>query len=52
LPAGAFVPGLGVRDTAWYSVIDDEWPRVKELLGARLAASGALTGADEARPVA
>jgi len=46
------VRGLGVRDTAWYSVVDDEWPRVKELLRARLAASGGLAGADQARPVA
>jgi RimJ/RimL family protein N-acetyltransferase len=46
------VRGLGVRDTAWYSVVDDEWPRVKELLRARLAASGGLSGGDEARPVA
>jgi hypothetical protein len=26
-----------VRDTAWYSVLDDEWPRVREGLRARLA---------------
>jgi RimJ/RimL family protein N-acetyltransferase len=25
------------RDSAWYSVIDDEWPAVKERLAARLA---------------
>ena len=30
------VPGVGVRDTAWYSVLDDEWPRVREGLLARL----------------
>ena len=30
------IPGLGVRDTAWYSVLDDEWPRVREGLLARL----------------
>ena len=30
------IPGLGVRDTAWYSVLDDEWPRVREGLRARL----------------
>jgi N-acetyltransferase len=31
------LPGLGVRDTAWYSVIDDEWPAVRDGLRARLA---------------
>jgi len=30
------IPGIGVRDTAWYSVLDDEWPRVREGLQARL----------------
>jgi RimJ/RimL family protein N-acetyltransferase len=39
------VPGVGVRDTAWYSVIDDDWPQVKDLLRARLAASGGLPAA-------
>ena len=34
------VPGLGVRDTAWFSVLDDEWPRVRAGLDARLARSG------------
>ena len=34
------VPGIGVRDTAWYSVLDDEWPRVREGLRARLGVSG------------
>ena len=32
------VPGLGVRDTAWYSVLDDEWPAVRDGLLARLHA--------------
>jgi RimJ/RimL family protein N-acetyltransferase len=32
------VPGIGVRDSAWYSVIDDEWPIVEARLRARLAA--------------
>ena len=27
------------RDSAWYSVVDDEWPRVREGLATRLAAS-------------
>jgi N-acetyltransferase len=39
------IPGLGVRDTAWYSVIDDDWPRVREGLRARLASS--MTGSAE-----
>ena len=26
------------RDSAWYSVIDDEWPKVKAALERRLAA--------------
>ena len=30
------VPGIGVRDTAWYSVLDDEWPAVRAGLLARL----------------
>lgn len=34
------VPGIGVRDTAWYSVLDEEWPRVRDGLRARLAAAG------------
>jgi N-acetyltransferase len=34
------LPGLGVRDTAWYSVIDDEWPAVRDGLRARLACLG------------
>ena len=32
------VPGIGVRDTAWYSVLDDEWPAVRAGLLARLGA--------------
>jgi RimJ/RimL family protein N-acetyltransferase len=31
------IPGIGVRDTAWYSILDDEWPLVREGLTARLA---------------
>jgi len=34
------VQGVGVRDTAWYSVLDDEWPQVRDGLRARLAAAG------------
>jgi hypothetical protein len=25
------------RDTAWYSIVDEEWPAVRENLRARLA---------------
>lgn len=35
------VPGIGVRDSAWYSVIDDEWPAVEARLRARVAAQAA-----------
>jgi RimJ/RimL family protein N-acetyltransferase len=34
------LPSIGVRDTAWYSVIDDEWPAVRDGLRARLACLG------------
>jgi RimJ/RimL family protein N-acetyltransferase len=30
------VPGVGLRDSAWYSVIDDEWPRVQAQLRERV----------------
>jgi RimJ/RimL family protein N-acetyltransferase len=30
------IPGIGVRDTAWYSVTDDDWPQVREGLAERL----------------
>ncbi len=30
------LPG-GVRDSAWYAIVDDEWPAVKERLRHRLA---------------
>ena len=29
------VPGIGVRDSVWYSVIAAEWPAVRERLDAR-----------------
>jgi hypothetical protein len=29
-------PGVGVRDSAWSSIVDDEWPEVRERLAARL----------------
>ena len=31
------VPGVGQRDSAYFSVIDDDWPSVKANLGERLA---------------
>lgn len=31
------LPGIGVRDSAFYSVIDDEWPEVRGTLCRRLA---------------
>jgi RimJ/RimL family protein N-acetyltransferase len=34
------VPGVGVRDSAYYSVIDDEWPAVRAKLERRLTRSG------------
>ena len=34
------IPGIGVRDSAWYSVLDDEWPAVREGLHMRLARFG------------
>jgi len=30
------VPGVGVRDSAWFSVLDDEWPAVRRGLRERL----------------
>jgi N-acetyltransferase len=30
------IPGLGVRDSAYYSVVDDDWPAVRENLERRL----------------
>ena len=40
------LPGGGVRDSAYYSVIDDEWPAVKRGLQQR------LDGADWTAPIA
>lgn len=31
------IPGVGVRDSAFYSVIDEEWPEVRDNLYCRLA---------------
>ncbi len=33
------MPGVGVRDSAYYSVIDDDWPEVRANLERRLAAA-------------
>jgi N-acetyltransferase len=33
------MPGIGVRDSAYYSVIDDDWPAVRDNLRRRLAAA-------------
>jgi RimJ/RimL family protein N-acetyltransferase len=33
------MPGVGVRDSAYYSVIDEEWPEVRANLERRLAAA-------------
>ena len=35
------VPGVGVRDSAWSSVIDAEWPAVRARLRERLDARAA-----------
>lgn len=34
------MPGVGVRDSAYYSVIEEEWPQVRANLERRLAAGG------------
>jgi len=34
------VPDVGVRDSAYFSIVDDEWPDVRANLGRRLAARG------------
>jgi len=31
------MPGIGVRDSAYFSIVDDEWPSVRENLEQRLA---------------
>jgi RimJ/RimL family protein N-acetyltransferase len=35
------VPDVGLRDSAYFSVVDDEWPAVRANLERRLAAKGA-----------
>ncbi|HTR73443.1 MAG TPA: GNAT family N-acetyltransferase [Solirubrobacteraceae bacterium] len=39
------MPGVGVRDSAYYSVIDTEWPSVKANLQRRLARAGGAASA-------
>lgn len=38
------------RDTAFYSILREEWPRVRELLTSRSAAAPTLSGEDRAEP--
>ena len=38
------MPGIGVRDSAFYSVIDEDWPEVHANLQRRLAAARARLG--------
>ncbi len=42
------VPGVGVRDSAYYSVIDDDWAQVRANLVRRLAAARARTNGEAA----
>ena len=37
------MPGVGVRDSAYYSITDEDWPGVRANLGRRLAAAQART---------
>jgi N-acetyltransferase len=37
-----------VRDSAWYAIVDEDWPAVRERLRARLAAQGGEAGATSA----
>jgi RimJ/RimL family protein N-acetyltransferase len=34
------LPGGGVRDSAWYAILDDDWPAVKARLQRRLESRG------------
>lgn len=38
------MPGVGKRDSAYYSIIDEEWPQVRANLARRLAAARARRG--------
>ena len=47
------MPGVGVRDSAYYSVIDEDWPEVRANLERRLghvARLGAAPTPPEATP--
>ncbi len=39
------MPGVGIRDSAYYSIIDTEWPEVQANLQRRLGRARARTGA-------
>ena len=39
------VPGIGVRDSAYYSIVDDEWASVRENLERRLAGARGVASA-------
>ncbi len=41
------MPGIGVRDSAYYSITDDEWPQVKANLRSRLAAGSVASSATQ-----
>lgn len=43
------VPGIGVRDSAWYSVIDTEWRRLRSVCGHAWQRQR-TDGAERARP--
>jgi RimJ/RimL family protein N-acetyltransferase len=36
------VPAVGVRDSAYFSITDDDWPAVRDNLARRLAAAPGL----------
>jgi RimJ/RimL family protein N-acetyltransferase len=38
------MPGVGVRDSAYYSILDEDWPEVRANLQRRLAAAQARAG--------
>jgi RimJ/RimL family protein N-acetyltransferase len=39
------MPGIGLRDSAYFSITDDEWPGVRERLTARLERTGETASA-------
>jgi hypothetical protein len=42
------VPGVGVRDSAYYSIVDDDWPAVRGNLQRRLARQPQALGSRDA----